>query len=135
MIEAIKQYIKTYGTLLKWGLVIANFFLMVVAIQTYVNHTKIIENTSLVEQETQRIKDEISYFNNFQLKYLNSEHANRLLSHENNILTPGEAVIAFKAINKIENTEDTSQIEKEELSPREERKNFFQEKWNPETSI
>ena len=35
-----------------------------------------------------RVKDEISYFNNFQLKYLNSSHAKKLLAHENNILEP-----------------------------------------------
>ncbi|MDO4714169.1 MAG: hypothetical protein Q4B28_06080 [bacterium] len=97
---------------------------MLVAIQTYVNYTTIIENTAIVQAQTQKVRDEISYFNNFQLKYLNSDHAKKLLAHENNLLTPNEAVIAFK-IAEIQAQELLPAQELLQLSPREEWLIFF----------
>ena len=98
-----------------------------IAVQTYVNYTSIIEQTSQVQDQTKRVKDEISYFNNFQLKYLTSAHAKRLLAHENNILDNGEAIILFKAKQEAEQKELVP-AEESENTPREEWKIFFSEK-------
>lgn len=103
---------------------------MFIAIQTYVNYTTIIENTQLVEQQTQRVKDEISYYTTFQLKYLNSDHAPKLLAHENGVLEYNEAVVSFKVPASIE-AEMKKQKEWEDnakATPRTEWKNFFSEK-------
>lgn len=127
MITTFKDYLKQYGTLTKRGLLLLNIFLMLVAIQTYVNYTTIIENTNIVQSQTQRVRDEISYFNNFQLKYLNSDHAKKLLAHEHNLLSPNEAVIAFKLAD-IQAQELLPATHLSQNSPREEWLLFFGEK-------
>ena len=127
MLSDIKSFIKIYAPYLKRWLWIVNVALLMIAVQTYVNYTSIIEQTSQVQDQTKRVKDEISYFNNFQLKYLNSAHAKRLLAHENNILEPWEAVILFKAKKEPESKE-LLPAETLENTPREERKSFFSQK-------
>ena len=75
MLSDIKSFIKLYASYLKRGFLIFSGIFMLVAVQTYVNYTTIIEKTLQVQEQTKKVKDEISYFNNFQLKYLNSSHA------------------------------------------------------------
>ena len=127
MLSDIKSFIKLYASYLKRGFLIFSGIFMLVAVQTYVNYTTIIEKTLQVQEQTKRVKDEISYFNNFQLKYLNSAHAKRLLAHENNILDNGEAIILFKAKQEAEQKE-LMPAEESENTPREEWKIFFSEK-------
>lgn len=127
MREYLKQIIKKYGTSLKRFLAIASIFWMIIATQTYINYYTIIENTTLVQAQAQNVLDEISYFNNFQLKYLNSEHAQKILAHENNILTYGEALISFQEA-PIQTTGEIAELNQEKLTPRAERKQFFSEK-------
>lgn len=95
---------------------------MLIAIQTLVNYTAIIENTKIIEAQTAKVQEEIDYINNYQLKFLDSDHAKIFLSHENNILRREEVVVAFKEPQakeeEIANTEAKEQL----LSPREERK-------------
>ena len=127
MLSDIKSFIKLYAPYLKRGFLIFSGIFMLVAVQTYVNYITIIEKTLQVEEQTKKVKDEISYFNNFQLKYLNSAHAKRLLAHENNILEPWEAVILFKAKKEPESKE-LLPAETLQNTPREERKSFFSQK-------
>ena len=127
MLSDIKSFIKLYAPYLKRGFLIFSGIFMLVAVQTYVNYTTIIEKTLQVQEQTKKVKDEISYFNNFQLKYLNSAHAKRLLAHENNILDNGEAIILFKAKQEAEQKELVP-AEESENTPREEWKIFFSEK-------
>lgn len=97
---------------------------MFITIQTYVNYTTIIENTLLVEKETQKVKDEMSYHTIFQIKYLNSNHAQKLLAHENWVLEYNEAVINFKITNQTDKKNEKN-IQNTWTTPRTERKNFF----------
>ena len=126
MIQEIKSFIKRYKTLLKWGLLIANIFLMLGAIQIYMNYLIIIETTQSVKAQNQKVQDEIDYINNYQLKFLDSDHAKHFLAHENNILGAGETVIAFKE-KKPELSSEEIPIETKK-TPREERKAYFQKK-------
>lgn len=126
MLQEIKIFIKHHKTLLKRGLLIANIFLMLGAIQIYMNYLMIIETTESVKAQNQKVQDEIDYINNYQLKFLNSEHAKHFLAHENNILGVGETVIAFKEKKAASSSETTpTEIRK---TPREERKTYFREK-------
>ena len=68
---------------------------MLIAIQTYINYQNILVNTALVQDQAQKVLDEISYFNHFQLKFLNADYAQKFIAHENNILSDGEALITF----------------------------------------
>jgi hypothetical protein len=96
IIEEIKLFIKEHDSTLKWGLFIASIIFMLMAIQIYMNYITIIENTETIKNQNTKVQEEIDYINNFQLKYLDSNHAKNFLSHENNILKDGETVIDFK---------------------------------------
>lgn len=125
MLQRIKSLIKKYATLIKRGLLITTIFLMLMAIQILVNYNTIIENTELIKKQTAEVEEEINYINHYQIKFLNSDHAKFFLAHENNILGTEETVIAFKE-PKIE--EENPEEKEDKLSPREERKAFFEEK-------
>lgn len=124
--EEIKNFIKEHDTLLKWWLFIASLGFMLMAIQIYMNYITIIDNTESIKKQNTKVQEEIDYINNFQLRYLDSNHAKNFLSHENNILKEWETVIDFKW-KEIE-IPINIQEEKKENSPREEWKIFFKEK-------
>ena len=125
--EDIKNFIKEHDTLLKRWLFIASLGFMLMAIQIYMNYITIIENTDNIKKQNLKVQEEIEYINNYQLKYLDSNHAKNFLSHENNILKEWETVIDFRG-KEIEKTEKI-QEEQKESSPWEEWKKFFKEKW------
>lgn len=127
MIETIKNFIKKYNTSLKIWLFCLTFFFMIAAIQIYMNYLMIIENTISIQKQNLKAQEEIDYITNFQMKYLNSEHAMNFLAHENNILSVGETVIDFKSI--AQETTDSSTPQVETTTPRKEWKIFFNEKW------
>jgi len=124
--EEIKIFIKSHSTLLKRALFIASLFLMLMAIQIYMNYITIIENTETIKKQNSKVQEEIDYINNYQLKYLDSNHAKNFLAHENNILKDWETVIDFKwKENKIDTKIETTQ---KQATPWEEWKQFFAEK-------
>ena len=86
MILRLKAQIKRYGTLIKRGLLIVNIILMLMATQILMNYTTIIESTETITNQAFRVQEEIDYIKNYQLKFLDSDHARFFLSHENNIL-------------------------------------------------
>lgn len=127
MLQRIKTQISTYGTYIKRGLLIANIFLMLRAVQVLVKYTTIIESTDLIKAQTAKVEEEIAYINHYQLKFLDSDHAKFFLAHENNILGPDETVIVFKA-PKPEVEAATLLPSEEKESPWEAWKAFFREK-------
>ena len=66
------------------------------ATQILMNYTTIIESTETITNQAFRVQEEIDYIKNYQLKFLDSDHAKFFLSHENNILLWGEMVVVFK---------------------------------------
>lgn len=127
MLQTLKIYVKKYSAYIKWWLVIATIFFMLMAIQVYTNFLTIIEATELTNLQTQKIQEEMDYINNFQLKYLDSDHAMFFLSHENNILKPSETVIAFREQEMVEE-QSKNETKLETITPFEEWKEFFNEK-------
>lgn len=125
--EQLRLMIKKYGTAIKRGLVILFSYLMILSISSYFTYETIIKNTIIIQEQAQIVRDEISYFNHFQLKYLNSEYAKKFLAHENNILEAGEALIAFQQTTPPAEILSNQTIQ-EQKTPREERKLFFAEK-------
>ena len=123
--QEIKIFIKEHDTLLKWWLFIASLVFMLMAIQIYMNYITIIENTETIKIQNSKVQEEIDYINNYQLKFLDSNHAKTFLSHENNILKEWETVIDFKWKEK--ETTVVNEVIKEN-SPREEWKIYFSEK-------
>lgn len=86
MILRLKAQIKRYGTLIKRGLLIINIIFMLMATQILMNYTTIIENTETITLQAAKVQEEIDYIKNYQLKFLNSDHAKFFLAHENNVL-------------------------------------------------
>ena len=123
--QEIKIFIQEHDTLLKWWLFIASLVFMLMAIQIYMNYITIIENTQTIKIQNSKVQEEIDYINNYQLKFLDSNHAKTFLSHENNILKEWETVIDFKWKEK--ETTIVNEVIKEN-SPREEWKIYFTEK-------
>ena len=123
--QEIKIFIKEHNTLLKWWLFIASLVFMLMAIQIYMNYITIIENIQTIKIQNSKVQEEIDYINNYQLKFLNSNHAKTFLSHENNILKEWETVIDFKW--KEQETTIVKEVIKEN-TPREEWKIYFTEK-------
>lgn len=99
---------------------------MLMATQILMNYTTIIENTETITLQAAKVQEEIDYIKNYQLKFLNSDHAKFFLAHENNVLWWGEMVVVFKE-KKTETGDQNKNIEKK-ATPREERKTFFAER-------
>ena len=124
--DEIKQFFKEHDSLLKRWSFIASLVFMLMAIQIYMNYVTIIESTETIKKQNIKVQEEIDYINNYQLRYLDSNHAKNFLAHENNILKDGETVIDFEWK---ENEIKTEIVEvKKEDSPRDEWKKYFNEK-------
>ena len=124
--DEIKQFFKEHDSLLKRWCFIASLVFMLMAIQIYMNYVTIIESTETIKKQNIKVQEEIDYINNYQLRYLDSNHAKNFLAHENNILKDGETVIDFEWK---ENEVKTEIVEvKKEDSPRDEWKKYFNEK-------
>ena len=124
--DEIKQFIKAHDSLLKRWFFIASLVFMLMAIQIYMNYVTIIESTETIKKQNIKVQEEIDYINNYQLKYLDSNHAKNFLAHENNILKDGETVIDFQWI-KTEEKQEIIEVQKED-SPRDEWKQYFSQK-------
>jgi hypothetical protein len=136
----IKSLINTYGTPLKYGLMLVLLFAMIIAIRTYINYVSIIDTTESVNRRSKNIQSELDYSANFQSKYLSSEYGHLFLAHDNNSIFRGESIINFKTttgttqvdqtinLNHIPNRREVEEQEKKNLTPSEAWKQFIQEK-------
>ena len=124
--DEIKQFLKEHDSLLKRWCFIASLVFMLMAIQIYMNYVTIIESTETIKRQNIKVQEEIDYINNYQLKYLDSNHAKNFLAHENNILKDWETVIDFKWKNN-EKKSEIIEVKKED-STRDEWIKFFNEK-------
>lgn len=124
--DEIKQFLKEHDSLLKRWCFIASLVFMLMAIQIYMNYVTIIESTETIKRQNIKVQEEIDYINNYQLRYLDSNHAKNFLAHENNILKDWETVIDFKWKNN-EKKSEIIEVKKED-STRDEWIKFFNEK-------
>ena len=124
----IKKLILQYSGILKYGLLFINFFLMIFAVRIYINYATIIENTEAIGAQQKNVENQIIYTENFQLKYLDSEHAKYFLYHENTLLFPGEKIINFEKGNPKIVEKNLPVEERIKLSPKEAWKRYFNEK-------
>ena len=124
--DEIKQFLKEHDSLLKRWCFIASLVFMLMAIQIYMNYVTIIESTETIKRQNIKVQEEIDYINNYQLRYLDSNHAKNFLAHENNILKDWKTVIDFKWKNN-EKKSEIIEVKKED-STRDEWIKFFNEK-------
>ncbi|HCB51558.1 TPA: hypothetical protein DEP21_03215 [Patescibacteria group bacterium] len=101
-----------------------------VAIKMFVNYNNIeiaIEQT--IDQSLSK-QQELAFAENFQLNYERSEYSQLFLKHENNMLMPGEFIIKFQTLSKID-TGEIERIENKETfitNPEQSWKQFFYER-------
>ncbi len=92
MIKLIR-FIQKYSTQLKYWLLLAAIFLMILAIRSYLNNVAILDAIDWVEKDKLAKIDEINYTQNFLTKYLWSDYADYFLAHENSILYRNEYIL------------------------------------------
>jgi hypothetical protein len=94
--DSLKALIRKYPNRIKYGILILDIFAMIITIRTYVNYLSI--ETAISDATLQQITktDELAFTQNFLVNYENSEHAGYFLSHENNMLLPGEYIVKFE---------------------------------------
>lgn len=88
--------LEKYSTWIKYGGSFLAFFLLIIAVRTYINFTTIQNTISSTEYEILQTEDKIAFTENFLLKYLDSEYASYFLAHENNNLFAWEYIIQLK---------------------------------------
>jgi hypothetical protein len=137
----IKSFIITYGTQLKYGLMLVLLFSMIIAIRTYINYVSIIDTTDGVDKRSASVQSELDYATNFQSKYLSSEYGHLFLAHDNNSIFRGESIINFKTstgddqaaktttLSHIPDRREVLEQEKKNLSPSEAWQEFIREKF------
>lgn len=129
----IKSYILRHPIRVKYGLIVANIFIILIAVRMYINYTAIedaIQNT-IIQSEQKTL--ELAFSENFLLNYEKSEYAQYFLQHENNILWRGEFIVKFEKMpEKIEKPEEQviSKYDQKDYikTPQESRNRFILEK-------
>ncbi len=89
MYPLLKEHITTF----KYGLLVLNIILMIIAIKALVNHQTIVDSIDGVNYNIQKTQEHTAYINNFLIPYLQSDYAPYFAAHENNRLFPGEKII------------------------------------------
>lgn len=89
MYPLIKEHITSF----KYGLLILNIILMIIAVKALVNHQTIIDSIDDVNDTISHTQQHTDYINNFLLPYLKSDYAPYFAAHENNRLFPGDRII------------------------------------------
>lgn len=102
----LKWYILKYPSRVKYGLIIANAFIILVAVKMYINYVSIEDTIGNTILQRQQETNKTNFMQNFLLNYEKSEYARYFLQHENNILWPWEFIIRF-----IKKTEKTPVVE------------------------
>ncbi|NCO97912.1 hypothetical protein GW864_01895 [bacterium] len=133
--DKIKSYILRHPIRIKYGLVIANVFIILIAVRMYINYTTIedaIQNTIIQSQQKTL---ELAFSQNFLLNYEKSEYAQYFLQHENNILGRGEFIIKFEQMPEKTQTGNEQAIsiydQKDYIkTPQQSRNRFIAEKFS-----
>jgi len=133
--DKIKSYILRHPIRIKYGLAIANVFIILIAVRMYINYTTIedaIQNTIIQSQQKTL---ELAFSQNFLLNYEKSEYAQYFLQHENNILRRGEFIIKFEQMPEKTQTGNEQAIsiydQKDYIkTPQQSRNRFIAEKFS-----
>lgn len=130
----LRSYILRHPIRVKYGLIIVNIFIILIAVRMYINYTAIedaIQDT-IIQSEQKTL--ELAFSENFLLNYEKSEYAQYFLQHENNILRRGEFIIKFEQMPEKAQT-GTQQVistydQKEYIkTPQQSRNRFIAEKF------
>ena len=126
----IKAIILNYPNRIKYSLIIANIFIILIAVRIYINYVSIEDTITNTIQQSEQKRLELAYNQNFVLNYEKSKYAQYFLQHENNILSRWEFIIRFEKMpEKITSTEEeettTSYDQKEYIKTPQQSRNYF----------
>lgn len=118
---------------IKYGLMIANIFIILIAARMYINYSAIEDAIQDTIIQSQQKTLELAFSENFLLNYEKSEYARYFLQHENNIIGPGEFIIKFEKMpekTQTGTTEIISQYDQKEYlkTPQQSRNRFILDK-------
>ncbi len=102
--EKIYALLRKYPNRIKYGLLVASVFIMVLAIRTYINYVSIEEAIAHAIVQKQIKTDELYFTQNFLVSYEASDYASYFLQHENNMLLRNEFIIKFEEIEHLPDT-------------------------------
>jgi hypothetical protein len=131
--DSIKTYILKHPMRIKYGLMIANIFIILIAARMYINYSAIEDAIQDTIIQSQQKTLELAFSENFLLNYEKSEYARYFLQHENNIIGPGEFIIKFEKMpekTQTGTTEIISQYDQKEYlkTPQQSRNRFILDK-------
>ena len=86
--DKLKYMFLKYPNRTKYGFVILDMFLILIAIKIFINYNNIEQAIEQTAQESENKTMQLGFANNFELPYERSEYAQRFLKHENNMLLP-----------------------------------------------
>jgi hypothetical protein len=116
----IKSYILRHPVRVKYGLIVANIFIILIAVRMYLNYTAIEDAIQDTINQSQEKTLELAFSQNFLLNYEKSEYAQYFLQHENNILGRGEFIIKFEQM-----PEKTTKPEDEQIISKYDQKDYI----------
>ncbi|MEI8091429.1 MAG: hypothetical protein WCG98_04250 [bacterium] len=96
----LTYYLKRYPNRIKYGLLLADIFAMIIAVRVIINYTTIQDTIASTTLERQMKMAELAFTQNFLTHYERSDFAQYFLQHENNMLAPGEYIIKFEEATK-----------------------------------
>lgn len=99
--EKIHKIISIYGNKIKVIWWIIAVWAMIIAVQTYVNYSTIVDEEKKVNQDIKALEQEIAYSQNFYIRYLDSDYSSYFLAHKNNILFDWEYVLKLAIGNEV----------------------------------
>ncbi|MBU1758181.1 hypothetical protein KKG31_03335 [Patescibacteria group bacterium] len=133
--DKIKAYILRHPNRVKYGLILANVFAILIAVRMYINYIAIEDAIQETIEQSQNKELELAFTENFLLNYEQSEYAQYFLQHENNILSRGEYIIKFEALPEKSQEDDKnnntlSQYDQKQYikTPQESWNHFIEEK-------
>ena len=90
-----KDFLEEYGVMVKYSLIIAGLFFMIIAIRAYLNFVATTDAIAEVESQVESMTQETAFNEHFMKPYLDSQYATFFVAHENNKLAAKELLVEF----------------------------------------
>lgn len=123
--------LQRYSSRIKYWWSVFLFFLVIIAVKTYINFITIKNTIQSTNIEIRKTEEKIAFTENFLLNYLDSEYSSYFLAHENNNLFDWEYIIQLKSEQKQEIPEDIP-VKSDKLiqTPQESWQKYLKEKFS-----
>ncbi len=97
----IMNFLRKHQSQVRWFFLFIDLIFILLTVRTYINYWNIQQTIIMEKKETQKIRENIAYLDNFKKKYLISEYAPYFLAHENNKIFDKEYVVVLPEKNQV----------------------------------